>query len=108
MEDNKYILHTTDNIYYIYFITIRHLHFYGGYTWFLGRYILVYLDIYLHTQSELHSECQYLSTSYLLKTVTHDTSSRMELDSDNCVVGLMVLDKIMSMEESKVLTQCLS
>lgn len=76
--------------------------------WFLGRYILVYLDVCLHTQSDLNSECWYLSTFYLLKSVTHDTSSRMELDSNNCVVGLMVLDKIMRMEESKVLRQCLS
>lgn len=30
---------------------------------------------------------------YFLKTVMHDTSSTMELDSNNCVVGLMVLVK---------------
>lgn len=32
----------------------------------------------------------------------------MEFDSNNCVVGSMVLDEIMGMEESKVLRQRLS
>lgn len=61
----------------------------------------------IHNQNRTHS----VSTSVLFtfqKTVTHNTSSRIELDSNNCVVGLVVLDKIMRMEESKVLRQCLS
>lgn len=76
--------------------------------WFIYSYILVYLDVSLHIQSYSHSECQYLSTCCLLKTVTDGTASRMEFDSNNCVVGWMVLDKIMRMEESKVLRQRLS
>lgn len=76
--------------------------------WFIHRYILVYLDICLHVQSDSHSECQYLSTCCLLKTITDGTASRMGFDSDSCVVGLMVLDKTMGMEESKVLRQRLS
>lgn len=48
------------------------------------------LFIRLHTQSESHSVS---IPQYFLKTVIHDTSSTMELDSNNCVVGLMVLVK---------------
>lgn len=108
MEDNEHMLYTIDNIYYPSFISIRHLHFCRVCMWFVCRYILVYLDIRLQIQSDSHSQCQYLSTCCLLKPVTDGTSSRMEFDSNNCVVGLMVLHKIMRMEESKVLRQCLS
>lgn len=107
MEDNEYMLYTVDNIYYTSFMSIRHLHFCRVCMWFIRRYILVYLDICLHVQSDSHSECQHLSTCCLSKTVTDGTASRMEFDSNNCVVGLMGLDKSMGMEESKVLRQCL-
>lgn len=75
-----------------------------GAIWFLGRHIRVYVDMPKCTPG---FSLTVPVPPYFLP-FTHGTSSRMQLDSSNCVVGLMLLDKIPRMEERKVLRQCLS
>ena len=77
---------------------------YGGYIWFLGRHILVYVDMSKYTAGFTLT----VPVPQYFLPFTHGTSSRMQLDSNNCVVGLMLLDKILRMEERKVLRQRLS